>query len=76
LNKLVRLSIKPGNLTVELLFELLILVLVAVIAIARSLRGRIEEIFSESRDKEGAETHSICQKMPGESLRSQEIRDR
>jgi hypothetical protein len=76
LNKLVRLSIKSGNLVVELLFELLILVLVAVIAIARSLRGRIEETFSESRDKEGAETYSIYQKILGESRRNQEIRDR
>jgi len=76
LNKLVSLSIKSGNLAIELLFELLILVLVAAIATARSLREKIEETRSGMRDKEGAEIHSICQRMPGESPRKREIRDR
>jgi hypothetical protein len=76
LNKLVSLSIKSGNLAIELLFELLILVLVMVIATARSLREKIEGIRSVVRDKEGAEIHSIYQRILGESPRKREIRDR
>jgi hypothetical protein len=46
-----------------------------VIAIARSLREKIERIRLVVRDKEGAEIYNIYQRILGESLRKREIRD-